>query len=345
MSLESFIRNIREEREAYSTNPVPDAYQGITKNKIREVLSKLDRASDDMIDAVFALLDNESDSFYGRPPAGAKFSDGATTAHIGAHVGILQRGGRTKLDREGRDYWIKPLRDIGAIIPIYLEPKTREFVIGHPVPKSPNLGYKLADDFVEILKSGDWQIMLEEWINQDTLRERLRLQAEAEMISRQSIDAGHRKLILACEKIYVPNFLADYAVLFVDVEDGQRVTDEESQALKNAGIEITLADAMPDILLMNQAHNSLWIIEAVTSDGEVDDHKVNQILQLAKRSGISFVGFTTAYERWKDVARRQSQFKNIAPNTYIWILEDPSKHFHVVEMSAEIKAKCLEVEI
>lgn len=345
MSLESLVRNIREERETYDANPIPSSFQGVTKEKIQRVLSRIDRASDDMVDAVFALLDNETDSFYKKPPEGSKFSDGATTAHVGAHVGILQRGGRTKLDREGRDYWIKPLRGIGAIIPIYLEPKSRKFVVGHPVPKSPNLGYKLSSEFVEILKSGDdWEKLLEEWIHEDKLRERLRLQADAEKLTRQTIDSSHRELIIACQEIYVPNFLADYLTVFVDVEDGQRVSDDEAKALYDAGIEITLADAMPDVLLVNKARNSIWVIEAVTSDGEVDDHKVSQILQLAKRSGIAFVGFTTAYLSWKDVARRQSQYKNIAPNTYIWILEDPSKHFHVVEMRAEISAKCLEVE-
>jgi len=347
MSLESKIRKIREERGSYNADATPSSFQGITKDKIREVLSRIDRATEDMIDAVFALLDNETESLYKNPPHGSKFSDGATTAHVGAHVGILQRGGSTKLDREGRDYWIKPLRDIGAIIPIYLEPKSRKFVIGHPVPKSPNLGYRLADDFVEILKSadGEWQKLFDKWINEESMRERLRLQADAEILTRNNIDASHRNLIIACQNIYVPNFLPGYSVLFIDVEDGQRITDEETKALNVAGIQLTLADAMPDLLLINRQTNTLWVIEAVTSDGEVDDHKVNQILGLARRSGKSFVGFTTAYESWKDVARRQGQHKNIAPNTYIWILEDPSKHFHVEEMKAEITAKCLEVGI
>ena len=347
MSIESFVRNIREGQEFYETYTVPLSYQGVSKDKIREVLSRIDRYTDDMVDTVFALMDNETDSFYKNPPDGSKFFDGATTAHLGAHIGILQRGGNTKLDREGRDYWIKPLREIGAIIPIYLDPKSRKFVIGHPVPKSPNLGYKLADDFVEVLKADDgmWQYTLDQWINEDTIRKRLQLQAKAEGISRQNIDSGHRNLIIACQNIYIPNFLPGYTILFVDVEDGQRVTEEETVALSNAEIEITLADAMPDVLLVNPDTNALWVIEAVTSDGEVDDHKVVQILDLAKRSRRSFVGFTTAYESWKDVARRQGQHKNIAPNTYIWILEDPSKHFHVIEMRSEISAKCLKVTI
>jgi hypothetical protein len=31
---------------------------------------------------------------------------------------------------------------------------------------------------------------------------------------------------------------------------------------------------MPDVLLWNPGTNELWVIEAATSDGEVDAHKV-----------------------------------------------------------------------
>jgi hypothetical protein len=103
-------------------------------------------------------------------------------------------------------------------------------------------------------------------------------------------------------------------------------------SLRQAGVEITLKDAMPDILLWNPATDWLWVIEAVTSDGEVDTHKFNQLTVLANRSGKAGVGFTTAYLTWRDAARRQSQYKNIAPNTYIWMTEDPSKQLHVLEM-------------
>jgi hypothetical protein len=84
---------------------------------------------------------------------------------------------------------------------------------------------------------------------------------------------------------------------------------------------------MPDVLLWNKTTDHLWVIEAVTSDGEVDNYKVAQMSALAERSGKSGVGFTTAYHTWSAAARRQGKYKNIAPGTYIWIQEDPSKHY------------------
>ncbi len=88
---------------------------------------------------------------------------------------------------------------------------------------------------------------------------------------------------------------------------------------------------MPDILLWNETTDELWVIEAVTSDGEVDLHKVEQLSRLAQRSGKPRIGFTTAYQTWKVAALRQSRHKNLPPGTYLWVLEDPTKQFHVSE--------------
>lgn len=88
---------------------------------------------------------------------------------------------------------------------------------------------------------------------------------------------------------------------------------------------------MPDVLLWNATSDSLWVIEAVTSDGEVDYHKVSQLTGLAKRSNKKEIGFTTAYQTWKTAGSRQARFKNLPPETYLWIMEDPSKHFHAIE--------------
>ncbi len=306
------------------------------------MLRQINRETTDMVDAVFALLDNETDSFFTNAPEGTKFCEGATTAHIGSHVGILQRGG-SKLDREGRDYWIKPLRELGAILPIYFDPKTREFTPGHSVAKSPNSAYRLSDDFVQILKASKntWPQLLDDWASKESIRMRAKLQAEVEERAREKVDSSHEDLVVACQEIYAPRFLPGYKVVFIDVADGERITFEEKASLAEAGLSLSLADAMPDVLLWNPASDSIWIIEAVTSDGEVDTHKVTQILSLAAQHGKPDVGFTTAYTTWRDAAKRQGKHKNIAPQTYIWIREDPSKHFHVIAMSAELSARGL----
>ena len=121
MALHDDVAKMRAERLKKTGVAVPNALQGVTKAKIKAVLGKLALGDNaDLIDGVFALLDNETDSWFTKAPKGTKFSDGATTAHLACHVGILQRGGG-KLDREGRDYWIKPLRELGGIEPVALE--------------------------------------------------------------------------------------------------------------------------------------------------------------------------------------------------------------------------------
>ena len=330
MQLADKVLAMREEAISQGKPPVADVFQGVTKDRIAEVLRALDKETTDQVDAVFALLDNERRSWFSKLPDSLKFSDGASIAHVGCHIGILQRG-KSKLDREGRDYWIKPLREIGAIEAVYL-PKSkaaRAFVSGHPVAKSGNSAYRLDPGFVEILRAPEmkWRAKLATWSSEDVKRERLRFQAtEAEAI-RAVTDTAHANLIRACCEVYAPKFLPGFEVLFVDDSDGDRISEGEREAMYGSGLDLSLGDAMPDAILWNRKTDAVWIIEAVTSDGEVDQHKVDRVLAWAKRHGKTSVGFTTAYPTWKVAAQRQGRHKNIAPGTCIWIREDAAKQF------------------
>ncbi|MEA3412834.1 MAG: BsuBI/PstI family type II restriction endonuclease [Pseudomonadota bacterium] len=328
MALEERIQKLRDDALAGGKKPVADVYQGVGKERIIEVLKAIDRHADDLVDAVFALLDNAHASWFTKAPAGIRFCDGASTAHIACHVGILQRGQR-KLDREGRDYWLKPFWELGGMEKVYFDSRTRAFIPGHPVAKSPNSAYRLAGDFKAILTAPEkkWRAMLREWINEDKVRQRLDLQARLAELSRAQVDTKHSDLIQASCEYYAPHFLTGYEVLYIDEADGDRVSEPDRDNFYRAGIDIGLEDSMPDVLLWNPQTDHLWVIEAVTSDGEVDHHKVNNLTALARRCGKSGVGFTTTYQTWSVAARRQGKYKNIAPGTYIWIQEDPSKHY------------------
>jgi hypothetical protein len=328
MQLADKILAMREKSIAEGRPPVADVLQGVTKDRIAEVLRALDLETTDQVDAVFALLDNERGSWFPAIRDAARFSEGASIAHVGCHVGILQRG-KSKLDREGRDYWIKPLREIGAIEPIYLDADAKRFLPGHPKAKSPNSAYRLDAGFVEILRAPEtkWRSKLAKWSSEDVKRERLRFRAVEAEATRAATDTAHADLICACCEVYAPKFLPGFEVLFVDDSDGDRVAEGEREALYGSGLDLSLGDAMPDAILWNRKTDAVWIIEAVTSDGEVDQHKVDRVMEWAKRHGKTNVGFTTAYPTWKVAAQRQGRHKNIAPGTCIWIREDAAKQF------------------
>ena len=106
--------------------------------------------------------------------------------------------------------------------------------------------------------------------------------------------------------------------------------EEERAALDQYGIVFgTIDDMWPDAILYNPAEEKLWFIEAVTSDGEADLHKVEGLQTICNNSGKIYGGTTTTYETWKCLASRQQSENNLAPGTYIWIRECPNKHFKV----------------
>jgi len=62
MGLEEDVRAMLEEAQAEGRSPVPEALQGVTKERVRRVLTIIDRNTEDIFDAVYALLDDERDS-------------------------------------------------------------------------------------------------------------------------------------------------------------------------------------------------------------------------------------------------------------------------------------------
>lgn len=329
MTLQDKAAQLRNSRIETDGQPVPAALQGVTKEKIQSVLRRIDLgANPDVVDAVFALLDNVTESWFSNPPPGTRFCDGATTAQMACHIGILQRG-NGKLDREGRDYWIKPLRELGGIEAITLQ--DGEFVAGHVKAKSPHSCYRLDEGLRAVLTApdGEWEEMLADWASRDAARARREFQAQAAAAARLLVDAGHSDLIRASIEIYAARFLQGYRVLYVDDGDGDRITDVDRARLAEAGIELRLEDGMPDVLLWNPDTDRLWVIEAVTSDGEVDLHKVDQLTKLAMRAGKAGIDFTTTYRTWRDAASRQGAHQNIAVGTHFWIQADPAKQFLV----------------
>lgn len=64
MTIAEKVVELRGQIIAAGNEPVPDKYQGVTKDRVSEVLREIDRYNLDQHDAVFVLLDDVNASFY-----------------------------------------------------------------------------------------------------------------------------------------------------------------------------------------------------------------------------------------------------------------------------------------
>ncbi|PGD05869.1 hypothetical protein COM34_21115 [Bacillus wiedmannii] len=316
---------IRLRKEGYKPQ---STYQGISLNDIESFLKMIDRYSDDMRDVIYCLLNDELPNPYSKISKHYSISAGASVAHIGSYIGILMRG-KNKLDREGRDYWIKPLVEVGIID--LITASGEEFKLGHLKAKSPNSAYRLNSEFVCLLKkfqNQNFDQLVKEWFASAEHRKRL-------LVTYEKNDSGngtlsHKGLIEDSINIYSKNYLSGYKCIFKDAEDGNRITKEERALLDLYKIKFgDLEDVWPDVILYNKEEDSLWFVEAVTSDGEVDTHKLQGFIKICQKSNKKFAGCTTTFYTWKRFYERQSSNNNLAPGTNFWIKECPEKYFTV----------------
>lgn len=322
--VEDYFYRIR--KEGYSPKV---SYQNIDMDVVKKILQKLDRYSDDMLDVIYCLSNNELPSLFSKISNSHKISSGASVAHIGSYIGILLRG-KNKLDREGRDYWIKPLVEIGILDPVTLI-SDNTFIYGHPKAKSPNSAYVLNSDFVLLVQNINpinFESMIKSWVKSSEKRKRMIITIEKNSLP--VLDNSHKSLIDDSINIYAKNYLPDYVCVFKDADNGDRITKNEKLLLNEYGIVFgKLNDVWPDAILFNPKTNSLWFIEAVTSDGEVDNHKLNGFKRICTNSNKNFGGCTTTYFTIKRFYERQNSQNNLAPGSYFWIKEFPEKHFSV----------------
>lgn len=97
--------------------------------------------------------------------------------------------------------------------------------------------------------------------------------------------SDHKQLINDSINLYAQHFLPGFKCVFKDADDGDRITQEEQKELNRCGINFDSSkDVCPDDILYNSQEDSLWFIEAVTSDGEVDASKFSGFEKICSNS-------------------------------------------------------------
>lgn len=200
---------------------------------------------------------------------------------------------------------------------------------------SPNYRYRLTDETLQVIKQMETQ-------------EREKAVGRFLMYHEKLVDiyASKKKMTMMPVKINGMNFrfsagkhnelqksiIEEFAPRFAPTSECLYVGDTiEKDLLKNAekltklGIEITLHDKMPDVVLYREDKDWIYFIESVTSVGPMDPKRILEIEDMTKNVTAGKI-YVTAFLDFKTYKKFS---EDLAWETEVWIAELPEHMIHL----------------
>ncbi len=147
---------------------------------------------------------------------------------------------------------------------------------------------------------------------------------------------GASEIIKGVIEQWAQTRLADPVVLSIS-EPGAKSYLAGAATMNAVGLSINVSTLLPDVLLVDLGTSpvTFWIIEAVDSDGPIDEDRRRAFLRWADdhRIPTGTVKFLNAFRsRGSGSARRR--LKDIAGDTYAWYLDEPDRELAWYEISS-----------
>lgn len=125
---------------------------------------------------------------------------------------------------------------------------------------------------------------------------------------------------------WAPVRLIDPVVLSIS-EPGDKIYTADSAVMKRLGIFIDAATLLPDALLVDikSIPPVFWVVEAVASDGPIDEDRKRSLLRWAAKQRIpeESCRFLTAFGS-RNAAPAKRRLKDLATGTYAWYADEPT---------------------
>lgn len=110
-------------------------------------------------------------------------------------------------------------------------------------------------------------------------------------------------------------------------EPGNKLYVADAQLLAVAGISISVSTLLPDALIVDIGTKpaTFWVVEAVATDGEIDDARKAALLRWAGDQKIppDRCRFLTAFVS-RNAAPARKRLKDLAIGSFAWFLDEPS---------------------
>lgn len=134
----------------------------------------------------------------------------------------------------------------------------------------------------------------------------------------------HNELQKAIIEEFAPRFALNSECLYVgDTIEKDLVKNVEK--LKALGLEITLHDKMPDVVLYREDKDWIYFVESVTSVDPMDSKRILEITEMTKDVTAGKI-FVTAFPDFKTYKKFAEE---LAWETEVWIAEMPEHMIHL----------------
>ena len=200
---------------------------------------------------------------------------------------------------------------------------------------SPNYRYRITDEaliLIKAYKTRKWSNRLSLFLQKhESLKDKYSSKKEVSMIpvvindKSLSLSYGkHNELQKRIIESFAPRFAPGSECLYIGDTTLKSLIKNE-RVLSEIGIEITLHDKMPDVVLYRRDKDWIYFVEAVTSVGPMSPKRIEELRILSRnsRSGIIFV---TAFPDFKTYKKFSEE---LAWDTEIWIASMPDHMIHL----------------
>jgi len=134
-------------------------------------------------------------------------------------------------------------------------------------------------------------------------------------------------IVKAVVEVFAPKFLTKPGVILIS-ESSTKVVARDDELAKAIGLNIAADKNLPDVVLVDlgPTHPLLVFVEAVASDGPINDVRKAALLELAKGAGFptQHVAFVTAYLD-RSVLPFKKTVESLAWGTYAWFASEPDR--------------------
>lgn len=200
---------------------------------------------------------------------------------------------------------------------------------------SPNYRYRLTEDILQIIQrlgKPTWQKRCAHFLKSH--RSLIEIREHKRTLSKlpvringqlRSFSQGkHNELQKSILEEFAPRFAPGCTCLYVG-DTTNRSLFLDSSAIEELGIELTIHNKLPDIILHHAEKNWLYFIEAVTSCGPISPSRKDELEQLSLDTTAGLV-YVTAFPDLKTFNRFSGE---IAWDTEVWISSIPDHMIHL----------------